>query len=580
MANDQRPLHITEASFISGAHGGLHPAALPGGYFAQGLNLSVRGGFARTRPRFKTLGSLEDAGDFKGVGVYSLNEGDELYVGVGKTVHIFDLETLAWTGSFAFETETDQMYFVQSDRFFIVQNGVDRPWFIHRGEFQRRANPDGDAERELPTGTIMAYAHGRTFVVPSFLYDDAGAVTTTSGKPYWLAGDIMLPLNPENVLKVTEDTYWQTGGATALPFESGFITGLAVLHNAASSGTGLGALLAFGRGGVSAYVVSAGRADWKDLDFSQVLFTGAGTESPKAIVPVNDDLIFRAVDGIRSLRVSTQQASGSAGSWSIKPMSFEVDHRLSMDAPADMPYVTSTFADNRFLITSAGRHGDHFHGIIALDTLVSSTLTQSTPPAYNDLWVSKPMGAVTTARKAKNPIPIAITEGNGGYIVATLSDEEKLDFGTEYPKCRLYTRAYSPKTMERIKLLYADLIFRDIDGPITAQVYYRSDQYARWTPCSGVLNVSAGTTRSHTRFSAAISGCREDGSPPNVGHSIQLCIEWDGVATLERVGVTMEPVPTDPAAISACGSTRTTISSDLDLVMKTLDDVEDALVTT
>ena len=77
--------------------------------------------------------------------------------------------------------------------------------------------------------------------------------------------------------------------------------------------------------------------------------------------------------------------------------------------------------------------------------------------------------------------------------------------------------------------------------------------------------------------SARTSGCREDGSPPMVGHSVQLCLEWTGVAEVERWSLTVNPVSADPSSLLGCNRAGSALSADLDLAMVELDDVADLL---
>lgn len=577
MAYDRRPPPLTESSITRGVHGGLSPDALPQGYIAQGANISVRGGFVSSRPRFRVIGSHTLTGTFQGAGVYSLASGDRIIFGDGANVMEFDPGTGTVETLYTFPSDTGPHYHVQADRYFVVQNNQDRPMFHHRDNFTRAALPEGSEERELPTGSLMAYAHGRVFLVPRYLYDNNGDVTEEDGRAYWMAGDVLLPLSPSNVLKVTEDEYWNEGGATPLPFEAGNITALGVLQNAQGSGTGVGALLAFGRTGVSAYSVAANRSDWKDLDFSQVLFTGAGTQSPRSVLPVNDDILFRATDGLRSLRVSSQQSQGGGG-WSIRPISYEVDHRLKFDAPSDLPGVTTSFSGNRFLLTTGGRNSvGVYRGLLSLDTLVASTLSQGSAPAYDDIWVSRPVLATLQARVAGKTEHVILHRHGGNEITfSVLDDEVEQDFGTNFPTSRAYTRAYTTASTNLLSLTFMDVIFRDIRGPFVARAYYRTDLYSRWTPFHGTFEVD-GPTRKQMRFSAARDGCREDGSPPHVGHNVQVCIEWIGVATVERWALTVNPELADASALSACASTNTILSPGLDEIMVNLDDIKDLL---
>ena len=563
MANDRRNPIFSESTALNGVHGGMSADALPRGYISQGLNLQVRGGNLKTRPRYKSLGTFTTAGEFRGAYTYSLASGDTIVFGVDDTIYEFNPLDGTTATVATFPTNTGPFYFVQADRYLVVQNGTDLPYFYERGGAISRFSTGVE---EIPAGTHMAYAHGRIYLVPRTLADG------TSGAPYWIAGDILLPLNPSNVLKLTENEYWNEGGATGLPFEAGTITALAVMQNA-QTGTGLGALLAFGRSGVSAHQVDASREDWKSLDFSQVLFTGDGATGQFTVTPVNSDVMFRSAAGIQSIRLSSASDRG----WSVRPISYEIEHRLEKDPADQLKTAYSAFANNEYVLTSAGYGENGWNGVVVLDTLVSSMMTQANPPAYNDLWVSCPVQSVNRCRVDGKPQVVTIFRRGNGLTFAYPSNDLTKDFDATPVKTRVYTRAY--KYDDLMSLQFVDVIFRNIESTeLIPRVYYRTDFYPRWTPCGGP-DVIQNRIRSHIRFPAEIDGCLENGLSPRTGNSVQFCIEWTGVAEIEKWSAQINPEITDPAQLLSCTQAGSALSPSLDLAMVTLDDVGDTLCT-
>jgi hypothetical protein len=261
--------------------------------------------------------------------------------------------------------------------------------------------------------------------------------------------------------------------------------------------------------------------------------------------------------------------------WAVYPISYEIDHRLKLDVASDLPFTYASFAQNRFLVTTAGRENGAWNGLVSMDTLVSSMLTSSSTPAYDDLWVSRPFLATVRCRIDGSPVHVVLIERNGELLFCRLSDTETKDFGTTPVTSRMYSRAYSTKAIDLLSLNFLDVIFRNIDGPLVARAYYRTDNYARWTPFDGVLEVD-NQTRRKVRFSAGEGmGCREDGTPPNVGNNVQVCIEWTGVAEIEMWSIDVNPEQADPGLLAPCASYTTSLSPALDFVMVTLDDVKD-----
>lgn len=562
MSENER--YTSYGSFPRGCHGALAPTDLADGYFHRGVNLSVRDGNVSTRPRFKHTYTLQGSGTFNGAFVYSLNDGDRLVYGRGANVRVLDL----WDGTDReVATLSDApMYFTQADRYCIVQDGVSRPAILHESSLLRYAAPYQDPApeegNEVYTGTVMAYGHGRIFLVPRYLHTLNGVPDPTqTGKPYWVAGSILEAGDPETVLKFGESQYLAGGLANALPFESGYVQGLAFFQNAAS-GNGIGPLLVFGRRGVTAVSVNVPRTNWLTADFSQVLFTGPGTRSPKSLVPVNNDLMFRALDGIRSVRLTAAQAQGqNQAPLAVVPVSHEVSHRLALDASADLPHVSMSFADNRVLMTVAGNGDGTFRGLLSLDTSPMSTMGQSYPPAFDDLWTGLSFRQVLAGRVGDNELPEHIIIDDQGRV-CTLSETETLDLGVSAPECRLYY----PATMgggkmrnvqDLVRFAALDTTFRRVRGPLEAKVLYRADEYPRWAETQ-TFRWTGDAAHEVTLPRVTFSFLDETGCAMGMGlvfgrgRTVQPCLQWTGVATLSGSIVRMVAQPLDPEVSSAC----------------------------
>lgn len=560
----------TFGSFPRGCHGALAPTDLADGYFHRGVNVSVRDGQVSTRPRFKKEFTLGGTGAFNGSFVYSLDDGDRLVYGRGGKVRILDL----WSGDDR-EVGTlndTALFFCQAERYCIVQDGTSRPLILHESALLRQAanyaNPAPADGNEVYTGTIMAYGHGRIFMVPTFLHNTDGVPTAETGKPYWVAGSIFVTGEPESLLKFGESQYLAGGVAASLPFESGFIQGLAFFQNVAS-GTGLGPLLVFGRRGVTAVSVNVPRDAWLSSDFSQVLFVGPGTTSPRSITSVNNDLLYRALDGIRSVRLTTGAAQGQdQAPLAVVPISFEVNHRLKLDTSADLPWVTGSFADNRVLMPVNGDGAGTFSGLLSMDTAPTSSMGQAYPPAFDDLWTGLSFRQVHSGRIGTNDLPehLVVTADS----VYSLSETETQDNASTAPTCRLYLPATlgdgrsNPEDL--VRFLAAHLTFRQVKGPLTVKAWYRADEYPKWAETGTYTWEGDGSTEiSLARVS--LTPLSEQGSMlgqglvPGYGRTVQLCIEWTGVATLVGSVLEMDARPLDPEVAMACNLPGATLEN-------------------
>jgi hypothetical protein len=557
--------------FSRGCHGGLAPADLAKGYFHQAVNVAVRGGQVRTRPRLETRAVLQGIGAFQGAAVYSRDSGDRLVYGRGGRVRVLNLATGDDVEVAQLSSTAPKFFFCQADRYLIVQDRVSRPAILDGGTLLRYAAGYIDAgPNEVYTGGVMAYGHGRIFLSPTFLHTINGAPTDQTGRPYWVAGSILTPSDPENVLLFEETQYLNGGTANALPFENGFVQALHFFQNIAS-GTGVGPLLVFGKRGVSAVSVNVPRDSWFTADFSQVLYLGPGTVSPRSIAPVNNDLVFRSLDGIRSVRLTAQSASSnSSAPLAVVPMSHEVSHRLSEIGVEDLAEVSGAFADNRYLMTS-NRTASGFQSLVSLDTSPVSAFGSSSSPAYDDIWVSVPFLEVLSATAANGlPEHLVVVSRNGNLELAGFSETAIKDFDDAVPTSRVYFPAtagsgsQSLEDMVRFQALHVTL--RDVKGPLRIRAYYRADEYPYWARTEEIVWQGGDQDRPYSFPKLVLGPIDPDtgftggqGFPYGVGRNVQVCLEWDGVATLSGAVIALSKVPASPE--SSQGGMLTTCES-------------------
>lgn len=569
---------------IGGCHGGLHPGLLPDTQFAGGVNLSVRGGFARTRPGFRKLLDLGDQ-EFQGAFTYRLNEGDRIiFVANGR---IFQLQLFAESLSaipYSVENTTREkngvsqteifspdfgkssdgswskmVNFAKAERFCVVQDGYHQPAIIGEGGNPNHArvslqsitpySDPGDQEStsrmysDVPVANCMAYASGRLVVSPRYLWQENTGIYVEpleSGRPYLVASD--LDLDPESCLRFIETNVAAGGGAIRMPQESGFVVALQTFRNSETV-DGNGALLAFCQDGINAFNFAFDRASWgtEKQPISQMLFSGIGTYSPKAVVTLNDDIMFRRVDGLGSVRYTASQVSGSSGSLSSTPMSFEVSHRLDLDSFDDLPDVSAAFTDNRFLVTSGGRTsgGKGFRGLVSLDTASLYSMSEKPAPVYDDVWTGMDFLQVVAARYKGRDRHFVFGRLKGTLGLWLVDSAARTDDGTPI-QSRLYTKQFSFGSPGNLKKFdKVELWIRDLVGKATVRVYWRSDGSPLWIRTRSIeLNAGISglpqTRRRLTFGPTEYNTCDSTGRPAQVGTGFQLCVEWEGSLSIER----------------------------------------------
>jgi len=536
-------------SFIAlykGQNSYAKPLLLTSEEYARGINLTVRGGLVKTRPGF-VAEAVEGmpTGRFQGVGCWSLSDGEHLVFVVDGVVYSLAVETNELTAiGLSLDPEAPQCWFCQVDRFLIIQDGVSTPVVL---------DPTADGliyagEQSIPIGTVMYFVFQRLQVAD-----------VTLGLRYFKSGDVLIPTQPESCLKFTEVEYWATGGAHCMPLELGYIYGMTAFRNAAT-GTGVGSLVVFADKGVVAYDFSVPRSEWAYVNTSQVLFTGAGCRSPRSTITVNDDLLYRGIDGQRTIRFTKSEVGSGGGSLSNTPMSLPVDTWFANEERVYLPFVSSSQWDN-YIFTTAGGVDDYlFRGLVTLDTAVTHGLVGSSQPAFPGIWTGFKFAQVINADRAGRRELFAFTEGPELYRL----DEDALDDAGISIKARLITRSHNFGDAASSKQFdYIDLWVSDVLKETTITVYFRPTGYPKWclvgSRSVGVYPGYPGYKRK-LRFSlddSTVYANNVSGEPLRVGTEFQFAIEIEGNATIERclmMAAKKSEPPPDPCDTIGTGS--------------------------
>jgi len=512
--------------------------------FAKGINVAVRGGYASTRPAFvkEYVSNMPTNATFQGAGVWRLNSNDYIVFVASGRLYTVNVSTLQLVQHGEFFSATAQCFFEQVDKYMVAQDGNDDARVLE----DIGGVPTLVASHDIPTGTIMKYAHGRIHMVP-----DVVPGTALNGKPYFLSGDVLSPLSPSNVLKFDENTYLNGGGAHSLPLEMGYINGLGVFRNA-QTGTGLGELVVLGKRGVSAFDMSLPRDQWAEQPLSRVLFFGPGTLSPWSVIPVNDDLAYRALDGLRLIRYTASRVAGSSGSLSNTPMSREIHTFVERQDLDYLAFVSSTVFDNRLVFTVEGVDDRYFKGIASLDTAVLYDNSGTSSPSYDGIWTGLKVGQLYR---------VDDTAVRDEYAEAeTWDDPEKeptaeqlaaLDDGVCEIESILVSRSLKGGDEYNRKLFkFVELWVSELKVSTEVEVLFRPVHYPLWTSL-GTKDIAVGEgslpqTRRKLRFSLDSFTNKCDPSIKESlwsAYSFQIMLKWKGNMEINSLRIVMEAVP-------------------------------------
>jgi hypothetical protein len=399
--------------FIFGMDAATEPSALPVSTAARAVNRIFRGGINHTRPGFHQMPILRDfsaedyqeligKGNFQGWSPYVARKPgrvDGIVVAVAGRIFFLHLVNENWVISLIFEGNDPKLmhtWFQQVEEWMYIQNGKQMPIFWN-GELPstaRRADPEAN---EMPMGTIMGYAHGRVFV--SNAYDQVAASDI-------LYGDNLS--SSTAVQKFTENLYWAEGGYFGQPTNLGKITGMAVVPRLDQNLSGQGELVILSEEGASAIEVSLPRHQWKDSRIQTITMSGRGCVSSDSVTTVNNDIWFRADDGIASYQISRGERSAK---FALTKLSREVNWWMDNDTLWMQRFTSCLYFNNRFITTvnpfinesDNPLHGDHrfFNGMVVVDLDQASGVQGDANFNWDGLWTGiRPCGLLKLGKRA------------------------------------------------------------------------------------------------------------------------------------------------------------------------------------
>lgn len=536
-----------------------NPRLLSDSRVADAVNVQFRDAKIRTRPRFVKSCDLPGTGRYMGGIVYQLDGSETLVFCRGKKAYRLQITDGQFTELGEFPSQGDRYWFVQADRFIVIQNGLDRPMIIDGNEWSfARPYVSSDSEasddakiNQVYTGYSMAYGHGRLFTVPRFVHGSTGMPSDQRGDLFFVAGDVRDNFNPEYLLRMLEDLSANGGGAIGSPYEMGVIRALKFYRNPGAP-TGIGELVGFADRGVFAFTASqprevVGGGGWADSAELQILFFDVTANSDRAIIPVNNDLLFRATDGIRSMRYTAADAAGNRSLLSATPISREVAPLLSLDQERTSN-ASMCFAGGRVFATTGGLltghpDGDGFRCLATMDVEPSYTLTEAATPIFEGAWTGMNVFQTLSIRVFGKLQPAFIGRVGDTLGVWLLSDTEVKDAGIRSPVCRIVTPLWSFGSFGVVtKVDRVDVRVEDQKTDLIMRVYIRPEGTTQWYPMGSSRTVKRVSTNHRDCIRFTFPNPDDLPGDPGNGYlkvqnstAFQFMIEWEGVATISLI---------------------------------------------
>jgi hypothetical protein len=333
---------------------------------------------------------------------------------------------------------------------------------------------------ELPAAGPMDYYMGRIWYAFGRQYCAGDIVgSQASGSPQYNFHD--------SILKTTENPVSLAGDAFIVPTMAGNIR--ALKHSAnLDTNLGEGQLYVFTRKNIYATTVPIKRADWSLLrePLQRVAQREFGSMGDRCVVPVNGDLFYQAVDGIRSLTLAIRYF----GQWGNVPLSRPEQRLLRFNDRALMRFASGMNFDNRLWQTAVPFQtavGVAHQAVIPLDFDLIGSGDAKIPPAWEGMYEGLQILQMLNGDFGglQRAFAFVVSEVTGNIDLWELTTQDRFDSQVEGNGDRvtwfLETPAYTwdePFLLKKLDGL--ELWFDKMLGTVQFMVEYKVDQNPCW----------------------------------------------------------------------------------------------------
>lgn len=552
---------------IFGVDTDTDPSEIPANTAARAVNRIFRGGKNRTRPPFhhtkfdfSLLGDDECNcllyGNFQGWFPYKKKKPGRkngLVLAIGGSIFFAILvnDTFIvyriFTGN---DKKLFQTWFCQAEEWLYIQNGSQQPifWDGLIPSTARRSIPE---QNEMPIGTIMAYIHGRVFVSNAF--DQIAASDIIYGNGF---------TTTTATQKFTENLYWNEGGYFGQPTDLGEIFGMAVAPRQDRNLTGQGELIILGTNGASAIEASVPRSQWKDSKIQTVTMMGRGCVASDSVILVNNDVFFRADDGLASYQ---DTMTSETTKLSFGKLSRQVNIWMRNDTEWLQRYASSVYFDNRIISTVSPEislpsdlsFGNHRYnkGLVVLDLDQASGVTGDGNFNWDGLWTGIRTCGLTKLDKQGFAFSHDSDGVNRIYEINRLSGNDKIEDSVVQQEWSYVTKRFDwnesnrSNSFEVKKMLGGEVWLSEVPKRITIGAQYRPDNMPTWSEAMGEQEWGSNFEGEFTfsadrygrlRFGTPASGCIS-GAPYPLPHGAQhqIRIYGTGNVRIDRMRISM-----------------------------------------
>jgi|GEM_PF-5562072 len=577
------------STFHRGMHSGRNLRLLQADQAQKAINLSIKGGYWRTRPGARKVElqwdsfaanaqSIFENGRWQGASFY--HRAGELHTTIDGNNFRIDIETgcveLANPPSGPGDPTVERVIYAEHDRYLLRQDGLTSPLIIDGGIVR---NPNAG---ELPVGYYMASGAGylvlgdvgrRCFRVSDFYgpadsYLQNDGTTGTPPNPITGLGYGPLTFNDSTAYYLNNGSFCPSNWAV------GEMTGMAFISELDEE-TGSGNLMVGFENGWYSYDLNIPRPLWTQQPLGRQILQRVGNSSHYGITHLNGDLAFRHNDGIRTIAQSRNDYSRRHDKRSFSHeldgwMDYEVDWLLwaNHQDVFDEQLFSTAMPEQQFIDDDEGGRYEAVHrGIFAYEfDVISQSQNEEHPPTYSGLWTypqRRVLGihASVIAGEERMYIWMKTPDGKNELWEQTVDEpfddrniriRSRLDLGL-----RRFVNNGSPAKAHKKRLSGGEIYIDSIIGDLELDVSYRWDSaanYHDWT----TLTFAASHQQEccddycepvgyypHDRPAIPLKSVEDPeecdpvtGRSANVGHELQVRLE--ALGHFEFVGLKMD----------------------------------------
>ena len=440
----------------------------------------------------------------------------------------FGTAVLDGSGSQIIDYETnpatlDSVYLFPAENYVIGLAGQNSP-IIFDGSKSRLAGIG-----EIPPGNVGIYAWGRIWIsLPDNKRFVAGdLVYSSSGSAQFGFVDA--------ILKMTENTFLNGGGAFAVPNNSGPITCM-MIQSTLDTSLGIGPVLVGTTNSIVSVNAPVDRTTWQNLTYpiQTLSLVDYGPIGPRFQASVNGDIWFRTLADIRSFIVARRDIT----TWGNTPMSHEVDSILAGDTQSLLQFGSCVFFDNKqFFTVSPQRtaNGIIHQGLVSINFDLISSMNSKTAPAWEGLSTGLNILQILKGNFNGNERCFMFVQGDDGVTIELWEVNKKGAYDTFTTVSMGQTniaRSAIPTVMETAlytfdtasqldKLDTAELFLDQIVDEITLVIKYKPDEYPNWFTWT---TISICANKTQCTFQGPVGGNCSVWKPDGAGYAARIML--------------------------------------------------------